>query len=92
MPITSTSQKMADAINQMVAALKKEYGADFSYSICGKGMVLAQSNINGVKQPVPSVHPQSSIPSNCPICCGEREWSIVGVSADCHFCGYTMKV
>ena len=87
MPITSTSQPVADAINQMVAALKKEYGVDFSYSVCGKGMVLAQSNINGVKHPVPSVHPKSTIPPNCPYCNGEREWLETGVSAHCYFCG-----
>ena len=57
MPITSTTQKVADAINQMVAALKEEYKTDFSYTVFGRGMILAQSNMNGVNQPVPMVNP-----------------------------------
>ena len=55
MPIKAVNQDVADAINNLVALLKRDFGCDFSYSINGNGFTLAQSNINGVVQPVPLV-------------------------------------
>jgi len=55
MPIKAVKQDVAKAINEMIALLKRDYGCDYAYTIMGNGMVLAQSNIYGVKHPVPQV-------------------------------------
>lgn len=55
MPIKSVKQTVADAINNLSMLLRREYGKDYSFSINGNGFVLAQSNINGVVHPTPSV-------------------------------------
>ncbi len=60
MPITSVSPKLAKAINKMVAVLKEDYGTNYSYSINGRGMTLAQANEYGVNHPTPIVHPKKS--------------------------------
>lgn len=58
MPIKSVNQDVAEAINILTDLLKRDYGCDFAYSISGRGFVLAQHNINGIKHPVPSEHPE----------------------------------
>lgn len=55
MPIKSVNQEVADAINNLRTVLEKNYGADFSYSINGRGFTLAQHNIYGVVHPIPTV-------------------------------------
>lgn len=45
-------QDLADAINNMHAILKRDFGCDFSFQICGNGKTIAQSNINGEILPV----------------------------------------
>jgi hypothetical protein len=63
MPIKAVKQDLADAINNVTALLKRDYGCDFAYSILGNGMVLAQSNIYGVNQPVPLIESVVDKPS-----------------------------
>jgi len=55
MPIKAVKQEVADAINNLTALLKRDYGCDFAYSILGNGMTLASHNIAGVNQPVPLI-------------------------------------
>jgi hypothetical protein len=55
MPIKAVKQDLADAINNMTALLKRDFGSDYAYSILGNGMVLAQCKNNGIFLPVPLV-------------------------------------
>lgn len=55
MPIKAVKQDLADAINNMTALLKRDFGCDFSFSINGNGMTLAKSNQTGVQVPVPEI-------------------------------------
>lgn len=71
MPIKAVKPDVAKAITDLVALLKRDYGCDYSYSVCGNGFVLAQSNINGVKHPVPLV--ETSPDSGWKSCIGERD-------------------
>jgi len=61
MPIKAVKHDLADAINEVSRLLKRDFGCDFAYSIMGNGCVLAQSNINGVHQPVPLVEPRKPL-------------------------------
>lgn len=84
MPIKAVKQDVADAINNLTALLKRDYGCDFSYSVNGNGFILAQHNINGVQHPIPSVEP--NIPK-CPNCHGEVEYAGKPNTFNCFFCG-----
>lgn len=53
MPITSCKPDVAKTINKLRKLLERDFGPDYSYSINGRGMVIAQHNINGVKHPFP---------------------------------------
>lgn len=46
------NQELADAINKVSTLLKRDFGCDYSYSIAGNGMTIAQYNINGIVSPV----------------------------------------
>ena len=62
MPIKAVKPHVAEAINNLTALLKQEYGCDFAYTVMGNGFVLAQHNINGVQQPIPLVEQSKTKP------------------------------
>jgi hypothetical protein len=48
----SVSVELAYKIDQLNEALKAEFGCDYSYTICGKGVILGASNmVNGHVKP-----------------------------------------
>lgn len=57
-PFIAVSSKLASAIREMDAELKKSFGCDYSYTIMGHGEILAASNLkDGRIEPVEN--PQS---------------------------------
>lgn len=56
MPIITTTERVAKAINKLRDELQLEYGENHTYSITvNNGMVIAQHGIYGVEQPAPLV-------------------------------------